>query len=675
MQKVIFTLFTCLVTLAGFSQNFVDSFETYANGAYLGVSSPVWTTWSNNPGSAEDVLITNADAHSGTQSIYFASSSANGGPQDVVLPFSPTALVTGQFTFELWMKVEANKGAYFNFQADPVVGTTWALDAYFVQNGDLILGSNQQTVLTTTYPNNVWFKLTLDLNLNTNNWELLVDGVSKGTFASNVNQVAALDLFPVNGTGVGGNNQSGFYVDDVNIDYVPYTLTTRNGAVINISSGLKLAGQNSAPTVTVRNLGSQPITSFDLTVDYNGNQVVENVTGVNIPSLGTYDVEFSQTLLAVAGSNSLTATISNVNGQGNDLDPADDSKSVTIDPVVPTPGKVILAEEATGTWCQWCPRGTVAMWKMAKDYPEFFAGIAVHNNDPMVVQAYDSEIGNYIGGYPSALVNRQPEIDPSAIEESFLQLIAQPVTAQVSNSATYSGTTNVLNVDMRIEFEQPSNGNWNVVMVLTEDSVSGSASGYAQANAYSFQLSNLPLVGAGKDWQQEPATVPASQMSYDHVARVLDPSFQGRSGVIPSSVNAGDTFHTSFSATLDPSWDMDKMHIITFLIGPNGEVDNTGESDVKDAKNITATSPCVCGPALTVYPSPATDVLHVQFNPEKITGPSIKLINLQGQVIGTKVLASGYSIVDFEVQDLARGIYLLQYQVGEKVVIDKVVIQ
>lgn len=47
------------------------------------------------------------------------------------------------------------------------------------------------------------------------------------------------------------------------------------------------------------------------------------------------------------------------------------------------PDKKVWVEEATGTWCGWCPRGEVYMNYLYAKYPEHFVGIAVHQKDPM----------------------------------------------------------------------------------------------------------------------------------------------------------------------------------------------------------------------------------------------------------------------------------------------------
>lgn len=52
------------------------------------------------------------------------------------------------------------------------------------------------------------------------------------------------------------------------------------------------------------------------------------------------------------------------------------------------PQKVVLVEEGTGTWCQWCPRGDMYAKELQANYPGQFVFVAVHINDIMQDDAY-----------------------------------------------------------------------------------------------------------------------------------------------------------------------------------------------------------------------------------------------------------------------------------------------
>ena len=97
----IFTLFIASFCSFGisFGQLFSENFDSYAVGSYLGPQSSSWSTWSGTEGNAEDVTITNNNANSAPHSIYFSSTAATGGPQDVILKFGQV-YNSGIFTFE-----------------------------------------------------------------------------------------------------------------------------------------------------------------------------------------------------------------------------------------------------------------------------------------------------------------------------------------------------------------------------------------------------------------------------------------------------------------------------------------------------------------------------------------------------------------------------------------------
>ena len=69
--KILLSLL-CITSSSLFAQiNFSDNFDTYTVGNPLGPQSPDWTTWSGTQGGADDINVTNTDAHSGTNSLYF----------------------------------------------------------------------------------------------------------------------------------------------------------------------------------------------------------------------------------------------------------------------------------------------------------------------------------------------------------------------------------------------------------------------------------------------------------------------------------------------------------------------------------------------------------------------------------------------------------------------------
>lgn len=659
-------LIACICSVIGTNaQTFSDSFESYIVGSKLGPQSPNWRTWSGAGGGADDVNVVSTDNHTsgGAKSIYFSSTSSTGGPSDCVLPFSTSPLTTGQFNFTSWFKIPSGKTAYFNFQGSATMGSMYTLDCWMDNAGNIIIQNSGTTVLTGTYPVGSWFELKIDANLNTNTWTLSINGSSAGSWSNANDQVYAIDIYPADAS-------ASYWVDDVSYNVVPYTLPALNGAnnLISVTNGL--VGQQRNASVTMRNLGSTTITSFDLSIDQNGGTpMVQNVTGVSVPSLGTYTVNFPAPFTLVSGANTFTATISNVNGAGADGDASDNTITKTITPVQAAAGKVVVAEEGTGTWCQWCPRGAVYMDMMTAKYDNYYAGIAVHNSDPMTVPAYDAAIGALISGYPSALVDRGAVIDPSQIEDDFLNRIVIAPDGMIVNGATYNSSTRQLKVSVTTTLANNITGNYKVACVITEDSVTGTASSYNQANAYSGGAS-----GVMGGFESLPNPVPAAQMNYNHVARAISPSFAGMSYAYGSSAMAGQVYTHNFTYTLPAAWDANQIHIIGMMIDPSGTINNAGTTTISEAVangwlpglsvgvNTIAEAP----DAIQLMPNPATTLTNVSLNLKEDADVNIEIYSSNGKIIASKAYGkmNGAFYLPIDTQEYAKGIYFVKVNVN-----------
>ncbi len=681
MKKHLLLGIGLLLSASSFSQSFSDDFESYTPGTYLGVSSADWTTWTaGQEGGAEDVTITTANASSGSNSIYFSSVAGNGGPQDVVLPFDQI-YNSGNFSFEANFYVETNKGAYFNLQGTLVAGQIWALDCYMLQDGTMKLSNQGTPYINANYPNAQWFNLRIDMDLTSNVWELFINNVSQGSFSNPTGQIGILDLYPVNPTAEGGNGVSGFYVDDVSYAAVPATLPPVNGGVTFVEQLGGIAGLSSDVTATVRNLGTDPITSFDITYDYDGNQINESVGPISLASLDTYEHTFATSTLVAAGSNTLTVTVSNVNGAGPDADPSDDSKSITVNPIVPATGKMVVGEEGTGTWCQWCPRGAVYMDLFEQEYGPYWAGIAVHNGDPMVVAEYDTGMGTMISGYPSAVVDRGIAVDPSAMNADFLTRLQTPPTAFIENGANWDSGTRTLDVSISVDFQAAANNNYKIACVLTEDGVTGTT-GYAQSNAYAGGGNG---VMGGYELLANP--VPAAQMVYDHVAREIQPSFGGLTSSFPATVASGEVHVVNFSFVLPAGWNEDNIHIIGLLIAPNGTIDNAGKETIADAvangyvdgstADIVESDLEQVDAVFAIYPNPASTEATIAINLTKESNVDLKVTDAAGKEVANKNYGSmnGSSTVMLNTAELDAGVYLVQLTVNNEVMIKRLIVE
>jgi len=666
MKKIV--LIAALFSVSGtFAQTFSDNFDSYTAGSAMAAQSGgAWTTWSNAPGGPEDVLVSNANSVSGNNSVYFTTSVQAGGPTDLVKNFG--VMNTGQFSIEWNMLVESGKAGYFNFQKTATIGQTWAMDCFFADNGDLIINNQDGLNFTASYTQGSWFNFRMDINFNSNVWEVFIDDVSVGTFANPVNQIASIDIYP---TDQNAPYSCGYFIDDFEYTVTPYTLPSVNGAATYVSFAEGgIAGAVVTPKVKIRNLGTTPITSATIDVDYNGNNITQNVSSLNLASLAETTITMTGTHTLVAGSNDMVATISNVNGAGADGDAADDATTYTIDPIVPAVGKMVVSEEGTGTWCQWCPRGAVFMDLMNDKYAQYWAGIAVHNGDPMTVTQYDDGMATLIGGYPSALVDRGNDIDPSAMEAEILNRITVAPTAFIENGATWDAGTRTLVVSVSADFQAAANNNYKLAVVLTEDAVTGTGGTYSQANAYSGG-SNGTMGG----YESLPNPVPAAQMVYDHVARAIEPSFGGYANSFPATVNSGEVHTVNATFTLPATWDENEIHIVGMLIAPNGTIDNAGKATIAEAvsngfvsgTDMTASidEESQLDAILKVYPNPSTTFTTVTLNLKGESNVVLSLKDMSGATLSTRNYGtlSGASTIDVSTVGLAKGAYVVELNV------------
>lgn len=687
-MKKLYTLAaaTMLCSALVAQSSFSDDFESYNVGDYLG-PQPQWTTWSGASSTTEDTQVNNVmnNTPSGSKSVKYVSTAANGGPQDCVLPFGGQ-YSTGTFAYQMDLFIETGKGAYFNFQGSTTIGALYAMECHMNQNGDMYLVNTNGMLGQTTYPVNQWFELRFDINLNTNSWNVYINNVLSASFSNTVNQIASIDIYPANLAAYNGNAQSSFYVDDVSYTHTPYTLPTLNAAVVAVgalnpatlapAAFTGIVGQSRQFATTVRNLGVNPITSFTVSYNYNSGTVNQNVTSVNVASLASTQVLFTTPATLASGSHLLSVTVSNVNGLGPDGDPSDDvgTQNVTIT-TVPAPGKIVVGEEATGTWCQWCPRGAVFMDYMENTYAGYWAGIAVHNGDPMVVTAYDAAMGALISGYPSQLVDRGAAIDPSQVEGAFMNRIVVPGVATMVNGAQYNTSTGQLDVSITYNFTSNASSSYKVACVLTEDDVTGTGSTYNQSNAYGNNAAG-PMGG----FENYGSSVSYTIMHYDHVARALSPSFAGGSG-FPTTVSSGYSQTFNYTFTVPAAWDINEMHIIGLLIDPSGEIDNGSTTTINQAianGYVTGTNTAeLPGFTVNVFPNPTVGDATLEVNLSTPQNVVVNITDLTGKVVSTINFGelNGNLLLPVNTAGFASGLYMVEVRTGESVTTTKLIVE
>jgi hypothetical protein len=428
-----------------------------------------------------------------------------------------------------------------------------------------------------------------------------------------------------------------------------------NDAILLSSTLNRYSMTNTANTLSldVKNNGSTPITS--ITVDWNDGTAHSQTINTNIAVGATANVNHPTAInYATVVEKTIAINITQVNGAADPV-PADNTASKLFNTLSALSAKTVLFEEGTGTWCGWCPRGAVAMEYMNNLYPNTFVGIAVHNGDPMTVTAYDAAAD--FSGFPGSNVDRVilgADVSNTDFQNNYNSRINVVVPASVNG--VVSGTGNNITIDASATFRSVfSAANYRLAVVMVEDHVTGTSSGYDQKNYYSSSSQNVALNGAGHNWQNEPNPVPAANMVYDHVGRALLGGYTGQTGSVSTTITDGQTATYQFTYTVPATSVRNNMHAVVLLIDQA-----TGE--VINAKSIPAGSAGITETAIenmAVYPNPASEAVTVSFD-GKGGDYAITITDLSGRIVSSQTIsANGTTQVSVSVADLNTGNYLI----------------
>lgn len=416
-----------------------------------------------------------------------------------------------------------------------------------------------------------------------------------------------------------------------------------------------LVGDEVTVRMTVNNDGFPAITSFDLLATRGTDTIQNTVTGQNI-TLGQSRT-YTFALPVKLGANDFNVTISNVNGVGDD-DAADNTGSASIEGVEVQPGRKVVVEEGTGTWCTWCPRGAVMMDYIAQNYDGVAVPIAVHNStsDPMRVATYDAGMLTLIGGFPSGVVERETDIDPLDFEKSLIEHLTWPAQILVSQDVQWDAATRKVTVTSSLNFQEEMNGDYRIAVVYTEEGVTGTTSGYNQVNAYSGGGQG-PMGG----FESLPSPVPAAQMTYNHVARAIVGGFKGAANSVPASNPAGSVMSYTSSYTVPAAYNIDNMKVATLVIDQaTGYIINAEETAIPFISTSAPTLEEV-GVSVSIAPNPVVDEATLTVKVNETADVQIRIVDAFGRIVSERIYAnvSGKQFLPFRAGNLANGMYTL----------------
>ncbi len=475
--------------------------------------------------------------------------------------------------------------------------------------------------------------------------------------------------------GDGGGWQYGWCVDDVVVGtYVaPENDVEFRGFYQGCTQGE--VGRDAYFKGYLTNRGLSTLTSIDLNFTVDGNTQTETVTGLDVGFNEVYQFVHPAAHTITMGGNDIEFTITNPNGV-EDENMTDNSYSFSMTGVTVNEGQGVVIEEATGTWCTFCPRGSVLMDMMSHCFPENFVGIAVHNGDPMTESAYDGFVTGQPGftGFPSVYFNRESimALNTATLTNESISRMQVAPTVNIGISADWDAATRVIDARVFADFAEAPGSGARWVGVITEDNVTGTDSGYNQINAYAGDA-----LGSQGGYEALPGSVPAAQMVYDLVGRSALNTYAGTSSTDLDDVQAGEAVSFSFdSYTLPAAYNSEEISIVAILVGSNGEVINAKKVSLNTAATTGIDPVQLTGAKVRVFPNPSSDIANVRLTLETPMNVNVEVFNVMGQVVANRNygLMVGDEIIPMNVSNFATGTYMVRIALDDQVITKQIVV-
>lgn len=298
--------------------------------------------------------------------------------------------------------------------------------------------------------------------------------------------------------------------------------------------------------------------------------------------------------------------------------------------------KAVL-EEFTGAWCQYCPDGAVIAEQIDQNQANAIV-YAVHSGDAMEVADGTDMANFYNPAFPEALINRAGALYSRGQWNSTVQgeLTGAGVVTVSLDSVEYNTTTRELGVTVKAMYTGPATGDMRLNLVLFEDHITGTGSGYNQVNAYN-SVPGHTYYGAGN---------PIVGFDHRHVLQKMLAGPWGDAGIIPTTANFGTTASKRYTFTIPANWKDYDVSIAGLVQRYDGT--GIGDREILNAEEfhlaplIVGNNQMVSGlvPTMEVSPNPTNGVTKVAFNIVAAGMIRMEVLNTLGQHVAT--MGEGY---------------------------------
>ncbi|MDX2359259.1 MAG: Omp28-related outer membrane protein [Crocinitomicaceae bacterium] len=453
-----------------------------------------------------------------------------------------------------------------------------------------------------------------------------------------------------------GNWSAGFMLDDIVVKEIPSV----DMKMLLVANDTTIVAGNYTISGTVKNLGADPISSFDIVWNDGSGNNSENFN-VNLAFGDEYNFIHATPLLTTPGNHNIEIFVVAAGDTINSNDTLVHNVAV-VSQLVP---KVVVGEVKTGEWCGWGPGAHVAMAEMSLSNTNDFISIAIHNGDPMALATYDqaSQVFPDFGSYPYGTVDRVIGGSGSSLSQMHAQRISHVPPAAIHVASSVNGS--ILTVDVLADMVTNLTGDYRLAVVLVEDSILGGG----QSNYYPGNGAlQFPNAGSMANFDVTLAGGTISPYYHDHVARALGGNqINGVPVSLPASLLDGTTYNFSYDFFIDSIWNLNKMSAVGMLIDAStGEILNAGKHRIIGIADLPEGEDKF---EISVIPNPTASTAHIlvdTFTPSEL---SFQVTNVLGEVVynsGSISMAAGAYTIPVNLSNQPSGMYIVRAVIGDQ---------
>ncbi len=487
---------------------------------------------------------------------------------------------------------------------------------------------------------------TYNYNLSTNGWESLQDKPSAVHSAGKLVFDGSGLLFAL-----GGQLRTGqtAVTEAIMTQTVPFMRVNP----LKITATLQ-TGKNWKYALQISNPGTGPLT-------WNASVTPPSTMWVMLgASSGTTQVDNTTGLEVRLDASTLTAGdySAAIHLTSNDPDPSRASIDVPISlhvQVEPVTEKVVLLEEATGTWCGWCPYGVDSIHAiMARDQGRVVV-VSYHNGDALSTPM-ETDIEKFLSitYVPGGNVNRVLFPGETTVHigrdvwgariDSILAVDRSPVSIEIKNKK-FNPLTKQMSLTVSVKAIQAMNAPLRMNLIQTESGLN-----------YEQHIYNQPY------------TV-IYPFYHEHVVRLVVPSVTGTVIAATGQMAAGATFDQDYSFVSQDSLP-EKSHFVVIVHKSNGttvgEVLQAYEEDMMDNTTAIPDLPIPGEVALSQnYPNPFNPSTIIRYDLPKASHVTLKVFNSLGEevaVLVNNLVEPGSHSVAWKAQGMSSGVYFYRLE-------------